>query len=305
MDNLDARIAAAAEFGIISRNQILALGGTPKEIWGRLRRGSLVSIYRGVYAIAGVPLSWPSRLVAARAFLGERAVVSHRSAGAWLNLAGFEQGVLEFTLTSGSTRQVAGLHLHFSPLPRCDFRLRGPIAVTSVERTLIDLGSVVPAARVEEALESALFRGLTSFERVVRRLEEVRGPGRRGSRVLGRILDIRDPAKAPDQSIFETRFYVLLRQSLVARGAVNQLPVHDEMGFVARPDLVYPDIKVAVQPIGLRWHSGRERVKKDVAQHNRLVALGWVVFYVTWEDCTRRPRQTLKQLEELIKRRSS
>jgi hypothetical protein len=79
------------------------------------------------------------------------------------------------------------------------------IAVTTVHRTLIDLGAVMHRDAVEVALECALRRRITSIDRLLRRLEAIGASGRRGAGVLKGILEVRELGAPPTDSALEVR----------------------------------------------------------------------------------------------------
>lgn len=304
MGPMQARLAAVArtQFGVVGRSQLLGLGMTSRMIRVRIATGTILPLYPSVYALSGVPLSWRGRLMAAQLWLGDNSLVSHRAAACLWELDGFEEAKLEMTVTGTRRVSANGVLVHYSRhLPASDIRVRTPFRVTAIERTLVDLASVAAIERVEEALESALFRRLTTLERVMGRTNELRKPGRKGTLALARLLDERDPAQAPAESIFETRFYrFLLRSQLPPH--VRQHPVFDNAGFVGRLDIAYPDAKVGVEAQGLRWHSSRERVKCDAERHNRLTACGWQMLYETYDALNQRPQQVIDRLAGLLVR---
>jgi predicted transcriptional regulator of viral defense system len=78
----DARIAALARYGVVDRAALLAAGVTRREIDGRLARGRLHAVHRGVYAVGHRWLSCEGRWIAAVLAGGEGAVLSHWSAAA-------------------------------------------------------------------------------------------------------------------------------------------------------------------------------------------------------------------------------
>ena len=49
-------------------------------------------------------------------------------------------------------------------------------------------------------------------------------------------------------------------------------------------DFAYPDIKLAIEAEGYRWHSSRARWERDLERRNELTALGWRVIHVTWAE---------------------
>jgi hypothetical protein len=78
----DAVIAALAtrQHGVVSRRQLSAIGIGRREIEGRLERGSLHLVHRGVYAVGHPSLTVDGRHLAAVLATGPGTVVSHRSA---------------------------------------------------------------------------------------------------------------------------------------------------------------------------------------------------------------------------------
>jgi hypothetical protein len=305
MNKSDGRCAAimGTQRGLIARPQAMDAGMTPKMIRHRVDSGTWIAIFSGVYALAGIELSQDVLMLACQ--LAEpRAVASHRSAAAKWGFAGFEDDIIEITITSGSHRRLPGVVTHYrESLDTQDIRTRGGIRVTSVERTLIDLGAVVSPKRVEEALESALFKRVTTQQRLADRLSVLRGPGRRGCAALGRLLAERDPEQAAAESIFDTRFYRLLKNSRWINGADFQHQVYDSRGHVGRLDVAYQAALVGVEPRGLAHHSGRDRVRLDTIRHNRLTALGWRMLYPLWEDLDRKPRVILGALADMLDER--
>ena len=79
-----ARVAAA-QHGVVARRQLLTRGLSPKQIHGRTRRGLLVPIHRGVYAVGHSVLRPEGWWLAAVLAAGPDAVLAGRSAAAhWL-----------------------------------------------------------------------------------------------------------------------------------------------------------------------------------------------------------------------------
>ncbi|MGH2748187.1 MAG: hypothetical protein ACRDKB_09720 [Actinomycetota bacterium] len=297
----DSRLMDLAKprFGIVTRALARAVGLTDRMIDSRIKRGLLNPIHPGVFLLAGVPLSWEGSLVAAQMWLGEHAVVSHRSAARLWDVDGFKGHHIELTLASGMRMSDRGVIIHRSTqLPKSDVRTRNSLPVTTPERTLVDLGGVVSEGRLEEALDSALLKGLTTFERVVRRTRNL-PRGTRGLGNLKRLLADRDPDQAPRESIFETRFYRMLCRSRLPN-PVPQYRVYDADGLVGRIDLAYPRRMVGVEAYSLRWHGPRLRAKRDWARHNRLSILGWRMLYETYEDLNENPGDILARLEALL-----
>ena len=297
----EMRQIASRQFGIVRRDQLTIAGLTEKMIRTRIGNGVIRPLYRGVYLLSGTPLIWEARVLAAQFALGERAAVSHRAAGSLWDLDGFPKGIVELTTANnGADVGRNGVVIHRSTLlTPSDVRNMGNFRVTGIERTLGDLGAVLTQDRVERALESALYRGLTTVQRLSDWVARSRRKGLRGVATLAGLLEERDPSQAPAESLFETDFYRLLKESRFS-DARFQFAVFDAAGFIGRLDVAYPEKKVGVEAHSLRWHSPRERVKRDAERHNRLTAAGWRVLYETYETLNRRPQEILDRLSCLL-----
>ena len=162
----DQRIAriAARQHGLFTNPQALAAGLSATAIADRLRAGRLHRLEPQVYRIAGAPDSWHQRLMAA--CLAENGVASHRAAASLFDLDGFPPRVVEVTVHRWERRVNCSLRVHESTdLADTHRSERRGIPVTTIERTLIDLGAVVPRIRVEHAFDDALQRRLTTPSR--------------------------------------------------------------------------------------------------------------------------------------------
>lgn len=75
---------------------------------------------------------------------------------------------------------------------------------------------------------------------------------------------------------------------------VPQFAVRVDGRFVARVDLAWPDLRVAVEYDGV-WHAEPGRFARDRRRLNRLQAAGWRVVFVTAEDL-RRPDELVARV---------
>ncbi len=163
----------------------------------------------------------------------------------------------------------------------------------------MELAAVESPRLVEVALDSVLFKRLTTFERVRKYVRDIRKPGLNGSGVLARLVAERDPAQAPATSFFETNFYRFLR-NVHQKTLEFQYAVTDEHGIVARLDAAFPEKRIGIEAHSVRWHSTRQQVQRDADRHNRLAAMGWRILYETYENLNRRPHEILERLDRLL-----
>jgi len=200
---------------------------------------------------------------------GEGTVASHRSAAVlWRFDIEVEGSIPEVW----APRHVvnADVVVHRGSVPRNQRALVRGIPVTSVHRTLIDLGDVVPERIVEDALDSALRRKVTSVEWLLKEVGIVGLRGRKGASVLHALL--REPGMKPP-SWLERRFIHLLKMENQG-GYVREHPVgpYDI-------DFAWLDVKLGVEIHGEKWHRRRQRWTRDLARHNWLTAQGWTMLH--------------------------
>lgn len=287
---------AAGQLGLVTRHQLLAAGMSTTQIRQRQAAGYLLAEYAGVYRLASWFSSPEQRLLAACLKGGPGTVASHRAA-AWLwGMRGFERPWLEIT-SPGRHRRIPGAITHDTGhVHPCDVSVHRSVPITSPARTLFDLGGVVPARAVEAALDDCLLQGRVSFSWLVRCHERLGGRGRRGSQVLGTLLEGRAPNTAPTQSALESAILEALRSGNLP-DPVRQYPVAVGGESGSAPDAVhrvyldfaYPHVKLAIEGDSVRWHAARADLQRNSVKRNLLVARGWRVLAFTWDDVTRRP----------------
>jgi hypothetical protein len=185
-------------------------------------------------------------------------------------------------------------------LAACDRSETLAIPVTTIERTLIDLGAVVHRHKVEQAFDDALRRHLTTPEAVRDRFVQVARRGRRGVGVLRPLLEQRLEGSEQPTGEFERRVGRLLVRAGVRPPTFEYVVRTPSGAFVARVDLAYPDLRIAIECDSDRWHSGRHRRQADLDRQNRLVLAGWTILRFTWEDLVDRPELIIERVEAAI-----
>jgi very-short-patch-repair endonuclease len=69
---------------------------------------------------------------------------------------------------------------------------------------------------------------------------------------------------------------------------IPQYGIRERGRLLARVDFAYPDIRLAIEVDGYRWHSGRAGWEHDLERRNKLTAIGWRVIHVTSSDLEHR-----------------
>jgi hypothetical protein len=275
---------AEGQHGVFHRRQLDELGFSKQLREKRVSAGRWVELWEGVYRIAGTPLTWRGNLLAAVFAGGPHAVGSHRSATSAFDVDGGDRTIQEILCRRWRRSHAVGLVVHESKaLDARDVTVVDGIPVTTIERTLLDLGAVRHRLTVERAVETALRKELTTLPELRSTVRRLGRPGRNGVGVLRRIIDERDPDRRLTASTMEMK----LLQAIRAHGLpepVTQYVILDHGRFVARVDGAYPDLRIALEYESLDWHTGKAALIRDSARRNAVVAAGWLPIAVTVED---------------------
>jgi hypothetical protein len=274
-DNRALARTAASQYGLLTLAQQRAGGLSPQTVRNRRVTGRYLRLARGVDAIAGTPLSWHQTTMAALLAAGEAANVSHRSAiHAW-GIGTFDE-VLDLAVPYRRAPVVPGATVHRSlDLVEGDVVVLDGFRVSTVPRTLVDVGAVLPTWLVEVLVERAIGRSMTSSSELREILERVAKRGRRGVGALRTVLDERALGDQLTESEIEEIFGRVCRQIGVAPPQ-TQVPVTIG-GRDYRLDFAYPEQKVAIEINGFTVHTRRHVFENDHERRNALIAAGWVV----------------------------
>jgi very-short-patch-repair endonuclease len=197
------------------------------------------------------------------------------------------------------TRRVAsrartGLVAHRSQLPADEFEKVDGIPVTSVSRTLLDLAAVLSRWQLEQALNEAEVRQLTSRLSVPDLL--ARYPRRRGAATLRAVLD--DGGGGITRLELERRFAALVDSYRLPRPRRNaHLAVR---GRFYEVDCLWEPQRVVVELDGRAVHGTRRAFETDRERDRILLAEGWRPMRVTWRQLQEEPEAIVSDLRGLL-----
>jgi hypothetical protein len=150
------------------------------------------------------------------------------------------------------------------------------IPVTSVSRTLFDLAGVIGRREIEQALNEAEVRRLTSRVSLPALLE--RYPRRRGAASLRALL--RDASSGVTRSELEERFATLIESHGIPKPRRNaDVAVR---GRFFKADCLWQRQRVIVELDGRAVHGTAQAFEADRKRDRLLVGEGWKVFHLTW-----------------------
>ncbi len=103
-------------------------------------------------------------------------------------------------------------------------------------------------------------------------------------------------------SPMETRLRLLIVRGGLPRPAAN-LDVVVDGAWLARPDLSYPGLRIAIEYDGDHHRADRRQWQRDVGRRRVLEDAGWLLIVVTADDVLRRPHEIVQRIGRAISRR--
>jgi very-short-patch-repair endonuclease len=283
-DGIDPAIAALAghQCGVVSRDQLVALGLARGQIQRRVAGGRLLRLHPGVYAVGHRAPRQEARWLAAVLACGEGAVLSHRSAGALWQIIDRERPDAEVTVRA--RRRTPGVTVHRGRLAPTDRAICRRIPVTSPARTLTDLAHDLDDDLVR-ALREAQFRRLLHPSSVPEALT------RRRSTALRTLLE---EDAVPTQSILEDRLLAICDRYQIPR------PLTQQHLAGRRVDFLWPAERVVVETDGWAGHSTPTAFQADRATANALQLAGYTILRFTHLDVTHRSRRAAGEIRAAL-----
>ena len=267
--------------GRVFRGTDAMAGGLPRRV---LRGPCVHHLFRDAYADADLPLDHLLRCRALALVLPSRACLADHSAAAvhGVRIVDVDAPVVVAAPHGSAWDAMPGTSVRRARLGEAERVVVSRLPVTSAARTLVDLaGRRLPAAE-SVVLVDAL---LTRYPRLALPAADVVAAmgARPGRRRVGTVLALVDGRA---ESPMESRLRVHLVLAGLAPPEV-QWTIRDERGrFVARVDMAWPLLRLAVDYDGV-WH-GRsdEQFAADRHRLDALSAVGWAVVHVTFAEAT-------------------
>jgi hypothetical protein len=204
---------AARQRGVVTRQQLLALGLSAKAIRHRLNTGRLHQLYRGVYLVGHTSAPTHAPEMAATLACGEAAVLSHRSAAHLWQLLHYSAHARlpEVTVPGRNPDARPDIRIYrVKGLDRRDVTRRLEISVVTPARALLDLAAVVSPRELELAyaegqarrrLTRGCSRSRTSEERPTCRYRRPACAAREGWSAESHSLRGRGAPPSPDSIV--------------------------------------------------------------------------------------------------------
>jgi Transcriptional regulator, AbiEi antitoxin len=287
LDQEVARIAAE-QHGVVVRAQLLDAGISTGAIDRRLRKGSLIREYEGVYRVGHRAPSLSARYLAAVLACGEGAVLRGRAAAYLMRLVRGPAPAPE--VMTPTERDIEGIRTCRSRrIDARDVMTFDGIPVTTVPRTLVDLAPGLAADELARACHEAgvLYRTTPAHvEAVLARRPTSPGAAKIRSVLLGEIR--------VTLSKLERRFLELLREHRLP------LPQTNRLAGTRRVDCRWPDRRLTVELDSYRYHNSRHAWEQDRRREREARARRDKFRRYTYGDVMENPGPMLRELRDLL-----
>jgi hypothetical protein len=285
--------ASLRQGGHVTYGQLIALGLGRGAIDVRVRRGALIPVYRGIYAVGHLPTTPIDRAKGALLAAGPAAALSHYSAAALWQITHRWPDDIEVVVPT--RHRPTGLKVHRSTkLLGIDVvRFQG-VRATSRARTLLDLAPALTDQQLLRAVngQRVNFRlRLESLHDVLERFP--RHPG------AARLLAIVESAPAqPYRSPWESEW-----PPYAERHGFPDYVMNEIVGGV-RVDILFVAERVIVELDGWETHGTRPAFAADRDRRNALLAeTGFPLYAMTYEQFHEEGDLQAERLHRILARR--
>ncbi|TXL57262.1 PDDEXK family nuclease [Aeromicrobium terrae] len=260
-----------------------------------MRRGRHVEqVHRGVWSLADTPRTFEFQVHAARMALARDAVLSHVSALRWLGVeVGRETPIHFSTNRPRQTREDIVLHRRIGTIsPRL---IRG-IDTLGPDRSFVDSATILGIRQLVRAGDALVRAGLTTVDDLVHYVTRSHLDGVVRARQAAALV------RARVDSLRETDLRLLIVLAGLPEPEVN-VDVHADDGtWLARGDLVLPELRVVIEHDGWVHERDAEQRQKDHFRRERIEAAGWTLIVVTVADF-QHPISVVTRIFEALRRR--
>ncbi|MFI7061479.1 hypothetical protein ACIBL3_10880 [Kribbella sp. NPDC050124] len=244
-----------------------------------------------MYVAADVPLSLHLRVEAAL-LLAPDGVLSHHTALALWGASGPADERVHVSVRHDPTRsapRVRGLVAH--QVRQLDRRTVNGLPVTSPERTFLDLAGGSDLTSLVIAGDSLVRRTAATPESLAASAEATAGArGIRRARQAARL--VRGGVDSP----METHLRLLLVLAGLPEPTVGHVVRDSDGGWLAMPDLAYPEFKIAIEYDGRHHLDDVAQWQRDIRRRENLERAGWLVRVVTARDLLSAPATVVARI---------
>lgn len=269
----EVSLVAERQCGAISLRQLARAGLTERHVRAWIRWERIVpTAARAVFRMPGAPVSWRQNLWVAVLAGPPHTVVSHTSAAALRGLLPQPSDV-HVTVPRRSSGRFGGALVHHGTVTSADRCRFDRLPVTGVARTVVDCAALLGQEGLNDLVDAALGRNLSSYRRI-------RAAWERAGRVRGgRILEAAIAPFSGNVRLGSEMEALALRRfwEWGLPPPECQYVIRDGNGrFLARVDFAWPSRRFALEYLGDEHHPPR-RWWRDERRLRVMEDRGWRV----------------------------
>ncbi|MFA1546674.1 hypothetical protein [Actinomadura chokoriensis] len=267
----------------------------------QLRSGQYRHVLHDVYVSAGLDDSVHVRCDAAALVLPPTAVICGVSAA---HLYGVPVPDVDTRVHAAvpaaapTVPRIKQLKVHGYSIPAGQVRNLRDRRVIGPERLFLELAASVPRIDLVIAGDHILRRQVSTRERLNGFLADCHR--RRGVRKARLAMPHLEPRS---DSPPESRLRMLLVDAGLPRPLASRDVFSDWGVWLARPDLSYPAVKIAIEYEGLHHQQDPAQYSRDIEHDGRRIDDGWVVVRVNKDGLFRTPRQVVNRVRKALAHR--
>jgi len=261
----------------------------------RTRRGDLIRLAPGIYAMASFPPTWRRQYKAAEMSL-RGAAIAGLSAAKALGFEGFSVSRPELVVayTANHRTPLATVHRSDSALTTTIDGLR----VTTVAQTLFDIAARVDMHRWERACDGMLLESRLTTDELQERLTRYKSSRRAGTGLLRALIEERSThGWAPPHSELEALLHETVAMIPGCPTVRWQFPAPWDPE-AQRVDSFIPAWRLIVEADGRRWHARVQDFERDRWRDNQAAAHGLHVMRFTHVHLLHRRAEVIRLITE-------
>lgn len=195
--------------------------------------------------------------------------------------------------------QCRGIAVHRMAVSREETRSRHGLPLLTPERLLLHLASLLERTDLVITGDATLRKGLASTDSLAKLVGANRG--RRGVRRLADALPLFEQRT---DSPMETRLRLIIVDAGLPRPLANA-DVFDEAGqWIARPDLLYPRARIAIEYDGGHHRTDQRQFNNDLMRGDLLAEQGYLLLRYGSHHVFRQPHRIVDGVQLALQRRA-
>ncbi len=240
----------------------------------------------------------PRDLVRAAVAVLPSAVVSHETAAEFHGFPTVQTGRAVVSVHTRSTHVFPGVTIHRNhDLSAPHLTEVNGLPVTTVPRTLFDLGLVLRERSLRRIVDDLIAQRRVSVEEISTVIDQVAKRGKPGATALRRIIAERGTGLEAKMSTLERRGLGVLRAGGLP-DPILEYPIPWDSW--KRFDAAYPKAHVAIEWDSKRFHGLIDAFERDRRRDRAALLHGWRVLRFTWKDVTERPEEVVATVQAIL-----